>query len=238
MLIQKGGEVSTMELFQSSAGKGILIGFPLLSFAFIAFQPAALQLYFLTTGAWAFAQAHVVNNTTFRKTMGLTISDAKLRKKDDSNMKLLEKKSKSLAALHERLAYEQRYAAEMRKPKPQSHAGQADQNLSSIDRWVNKGKKAFEDFTADAGEKMRSFSGQSTKNADGSDPEPPSITDEERQRAEDYEAEMKAMDAYNREERNAARRRDHLRAVKEERRKAVIAEQTRKAAAKQQKQRK
>lgn len=205
------------EFFESSVGKGLLIGVPILSFSFIAFQPAALQLYFATVGAWALVQAYVVNNPSFRNRMGLAIPDPSV-KKNDVDMSLLEKKSKSLALLEKRLAEETRYAAEERRAKSQS--GQSDQNLSSIDRWLNQGKKTFQNFATDAGKKMRSFSGQST---DGPDPAPPRLTDTERKLAEEYEEERQALDAYAREERNEARRRAHQRALEAERKKAQAA---------------
>lgn len=209
------------EFFESPVGKALLFGVPLLSFSFIAFQPAALQLYFTTVGAWALVQAYVVNNHSFRKTMGLAILDPAVNKKDGMDLALLEKKSKSLAALEKRLAEETRYAAEERRAK--SQPAQSDQNLSSIDRWLNQGKKTFQDFTADAGKKMRSFSGQATENADGSGPAPPRLTDTERQLAQEYEEERQALDAYARSERNEARRRAHQQALETERKKAQAA---------------
>lgn len=222
------------DFFSTGPGKGMLIGLPVLSFSFIAFQPAALQLYFVTTGAWAVLQAHVLNNTSFRQRMGLAISDPALKNKGGLNMKLLENKSKNLADLHKRLADESRYVAEMGRQPAQS-----DQNLSSIDRWVNKSKKTFENIAADAGQKMRNFSGQSTKNADGSDAAAPRLTDAERQRAEGYEKERQSMDAFARAERNEARRRAHLQALAAERQKAkAYWQKQQEAAVNEQKQRK
>jgi len=46
-------------------------GLPALSFAFMIFQPGAVQLFFLTNGAFSLAQLYIIRNTTIRRLMRL-----------------------------------------------------------------------------------------------------------------------------------------------------------------------
>lgn len=219
-----------MDFMNSPAGKGILIGLPLLSFCFMAFQPAALQLYFTSTGAWALGQSYLTHNDSFRRQMGLAIPQRSVSNtfEDPGNP------SKGLELLEKRLAEEQRYYAELQKAKARPQ--ESPREISAIDRWVNKGKKTFEEMTADAGNKMKEMQGKPTKNPDGSDVAAPRLTDAERKKAEQYEAERQSLDAYAREERNEARRKAHMQALAAERRKAQTSWQRQQEAAVKQQQ--
>lgn len=201
-----------MDFMTTPAGKAILIGLPALSFCFMAFQPAALQLYFASTGAWGLGQSYLMHNEGFRKWMGMALPKRQAATGLDSSS------SKGLELLQKRLAAERRHFEELQKAKTQPQ--QSTENISTIDRWVNKGKETLGTVTADAAQKMREMQGKPTKNADGSDVTPPRLTDAERKRAEQYEFEKESMDAYAREERNEARRKAHLRALEAERLKA------------------
>lgn len=214
-----------MDFMTSPAGKTILIGLPVLSFGFMASQPAALQLYFVSTGAWALAQSYVTNNNAFRKWMGLAIPERGV----SSSPLDPDYPSSGLELLERRLAAEQRRYAELQKAK--SEPQDSPENISAIDRLMNKGKKTFESMAADAGKKMREMQGKPTKNPDGSDVAPPRLTEAERRQAEQYEAERQSLDAYAREERNEARRRAHLRALEAEKRKAQTSWQRQQEAA-------
>lgn len=219
-----------MDFMNTPAGKGILIGLPALSFCFMAFQPAALQLYFASTGAWALGQSYLTHNESFRKWAGLAIPQRGTR----DTFSTPDNPSKGLELLEKRLADERRYFAELQKAKEQPQ--DAPQKISAIDRWVNKGKKSFENMTADASKKMQEMQGKPTKNPDGSDVAPPRLTDAERKKAEQYEAERQSLEAYAREERNEARRRAHMQALAAERRKAQTSWQRQQEAAVQQQQ--
>lgn len=219
-----------MDFMTTPAGKAILIGLPVLSFCFMAFQPAALQLYFTSTGAWALGQSYLTHNESFRKRMGLAIPQRGV----SSAFSDPDNPSKGLELLERRLADEQRYYTELQKTKTQPQ--DSPQEISAIDRWMNKGKKTFEEMTADAGKKMKEMQGKPTKNPDGSDVATPRLTDAERKKAEQYEAERQSLDAYAREERNEARRKAHMQALAAERRKAQTSWQRQQEAAVKQQQ--
>lgn len=230
---QRGGEAGLMDFMNTPAGKGILIGLPVLSFCFMAFQPAALQLYFSATGAWALGQSYLTHSNSFRKWMGMAIPQRAVK----DTFADPDHPSKGLELLEKRLAAEQRYYAELQKAKEQPQDSPA--KISAIDRWMNKGKKTFESMTADASKKVQEMQGKPTKNPDGSDVAPPRLTDAERRKAEQYEAERQSLDAYAREERNEARRKAHMQALAAERRKAQTSwQRQQEAAVKQQQKRK
>lgn len=187
-----------------------MIGLPLMTVLFMSFQPAALQLYFATTGVWAFGQAYLLNNRSFREKLGLTLHQRQL----ESTGGMDPKEREGFREFQQRLAAEKRYYADLKAGKVKS--GQSNDKVSALDRWINQGKTAFGDMAADAGDKLREMQGQNTKNADGSKMAPPRLSDHERKQAEQYEMEREGADHYLREERNQARMKYH----EEQRRKA------------------
>lgn len=214
-----------MDFMTGSAGKTVLVALPTVSFGFMAFQPAALQLYFAATGAWALAQSYLINNVAFRKALGMTIISDRVTTTLD-----VKSPSTGLALLERRLADEQRHFAELRKAKTQGQKAPAGK-ISFIDRWMNRSKKSLDNITTDASDKIRNWQGKSTTNADGSPARTSRLTDAERKAAEEYENERKTMDIYTREERNHARRQAHMQALKTERAKAKSAWQKQQEAA-------
>ncbi|KAJ5176808.1 uncharacterized protein N7482_002685 [Penicillium canariense] len=205
MTLKKGGETGTMDILNTSAGKAMLIGLPAISFTFMAFQPGALQLYFLSTGLLGLAQAHIINNPKFRNMMGMAIP--KRHEQSQADMTNLEQ-------LQARLAELQANPEKVKQPEP------TDNNISGIDRvqknissWGEKAKQEVSD-------KWSEVRGNTTKNADGSRAAKPRLSEEDRRAAERYEQEAKSREAYEREERNHARRSAHMRALAAERQKA------------------
>lgn len=194
-----------MDILNTSAGKAMLIGLPALSFTFMAFQPGALQLYFLSTGILGLAQAYIINNAKFRNAMGMAIPIRRQAPEDLSN----------LEQLQARLAELQANPEKFKQPEPTN-----DANISAIDRvqknissWSQKAKQEVTD-------KLSEVRGGQTKNADGSRAAKPRLTEEDRRAAERYEKEARAREAALREERNHARRSSHMRTLAAERQKA------------------
>lgn len=194
-----------MDILNTSAGKAMLLGLPALSFTFMAFQPGALQLYFLSTGLLGLAQAYVINNAKFRNAMGMAIPIRRQAPQDLSN----------LEQLQARLAELQANPEKAKQPEPAQ-----DSNISTIDRvqknitsWSEKAKQEVTD-------KWSEVRGTQTKNADGSRAAKPRLTEDDRRAAERYEKEARAREAALREERNHARRSSHMRTLANERQKA------------------
>jgi YidC/Oxa1 family membrane protein insertase len=194
-----------MDILNTSAGKAMLIGLPALSFTFMAFQPGALQLYFLSTGVLGLAQAYIINNAKFRNAMGMAIPVKRQATQDMSN----------LEQLQARLAELQANPEKFKQPEPTN-----DSNISKIDKvqknitsWSEKAKR-------EVTEKWSEVRGQATKNADGSPAAKPRLSEEDRRAAERYEKEARAREAALREERNHARRSAHMRTLAAEQKKA------------------
>jgi YidC/Oxa1 family membrane protein insertase len=195
-----------MDILNTSAGKAMLIGLPAISFTFMAFQPGALQLYFLSTGLLGLGQAYIINNAKFRNAMGMAIPIRRQAPEDMSNLEQLQARLAELQANPEKFN---------KQPEPTN-----DNNISTIDRvqrnissWSEKAKREVTD-------KWSEVRGNSTKNADGSRAAKPRLTEEDRRAAERYEKEANAREAALREERNHARRSAHMRTLAAERQKA------------------
>ncbi|GLI74956.1 hypothetical protein PoHVEF18_003206 [Penicillium ochrochloron] len=202
--LKKGGETGTMDILNTSAGKAMLIGLPAISFTFMAFQPGALQLYFLSTGVLGLAQAYIINNANFRNAMGMAIPIRRQAPQDMSN----------LEQLQTRLAELQTNPEKFKKAEPtNSNISTIDRVQKSISSWSEKAKQEVTD-------KWSEVRGNSTKNADGSRAAGPRLSTDDRQSAERYEKEARAREAALREERNHARRSAHMRTLASERQKA------------------
>lgn len=61
-----------MDVMKSPAGKMIMNILPAITFLFMNWQPAALQLYFATTAMWAVTQSTVLNNHRCRRFLNMT----------------------------------------------------------------------------------------------------------------------------------------------------------------------
>lgn len=166
------------EIMSGPLGKIVMIGFPMMSFAFMAFIPSALQLYFAATGFFAVCQAYMMHSHVFRRWLGLTIPQKTASKADESALR-----------------YTRQMKAQLEQAKKLETSKQTqDQNLSFIDR--NAG--VLKDL-------MNKATGQQTKAADGSPLPPPRITDADRKRAEAYEKQQRLYDYEELEKRNKAR---------------------------------
>lgn len=196
-----------MDILNTSAGKAMLIGLPALSFTFMAFQPGALQLYFLSTGLLGLAQAYIINNANFRKAMGMAIPIKRQATQDMSNLEQLQ------ARLAEIQANPEKFKQARAQATDDSNISKIDQVQKNITSWSEKAKREVTD-------KWSEVRGKATKNADGSPAAQPRLSDEDRRAADRYEQEAKAREAALREERNHARRSSHMRTLAAERQKA------------------
>ncbi|KAJ5689331.1 hypothetical protein N7462_003723 [Penicillium macrosclerotiorum] len=205
LTFKKGGETGTMDIMKTSAGKAMLFGLPAISFAFMAFMPSALQLYFSTTAIFAVFQSYAINNVAFREKLGMAVPINHQGKKEAKS---------NLERLQDRVA-----GIEDKEIQAQS-AGSGSQKTSKFDQIYDNAAKWGKQAKLDLNEKLREASGQVTKNADGSPVAAPRLTAAEKREAELYEANAKAREIYAREERNHARRSGQMRTLANERRKA------------------
>ncbi|KAJ5099610.1 hypothetical protein N7532_006611 [Penicillium argentinense] len=224
---KRGGETGLSDMFNTSMGKTILIGLPTLSFAFIATMPGALQLYFCATGAFALAQAYVINNTTIRTMLGMTIP-----RKVTANSAAGAETRNYLAELQERVNKRQK---QLREEYKNASEPAEPKEVSKIDSMMSGVSSHFKKVAGEVNDTMREKMGQGpAKNADGSPAAPPRLTDAERRKAEEYEKEQRSLDEYRRAERNHARRKAQMQALRNERDKAQASLKRHQDAAKQQ----
>lgn len=183
------------ELFSGSMGKSILIAFPTISFTFMAFMPAALQLYFVSTGIWGVAQAHFMNNHSVRRFLNMEIqkTTAATKEADDSLARLMRQLQEDR---QQRLSKATEQYKETVDPN----------SMSVIDRWMKQGKDHMEDVKKNAQEKWKETKGGSATNADGSPAAEPRLTEAQRKAALKQEEAQGAYEAEERERRNAERR--------------------------------
>ncbi|KAL4991659.1 60Kd inner membrane protein-domain-containing protein [Aspergillus falconensis] len=215
--IRKGGEMgSSMSGDMATIRKGMMYGIPAFSFFFVAFFPAALQTYFLTTGVLGLIQAYAFASATFRKATGMTVPE-KLNPVQPSGSTPAEP-NRALRLITEALERENAKLNEAKKLAAEQP------NISFIDRAINNIKESKEKLAKETTQKMQELSGQGPKkNADGSLAEPPRLSEKDRKLAEDYERRRKEEEDWKREERNHARREAHRQAMERERQKAKAA---------------
>ncbi|OGE57148.1 hypothetical protein PENARI_c002G08950 [Penicillium arizonense] len=214
VVLKKGGEAGTMPVLNSSAGKALIYGLPTVSFVFMAFMPSALQLYFVVTGAWGLGQTYLINSEKFRQWMDMTMVN-----KTDAGMKHLSNltkntHSKGLRLLMERIELEK---AEREKARAQGfhlpekdNGDRAPGKVSLVDRWVANAKEAGKGMAKDIQEKLNTSPTKQTGR----------LTAEEQKRAMEYETQRSVEEKAIRDERNQARRKEHITRLRDEMTKA------------------
>ncbi|KAJ5853730.1 Mitochondrial export translocase Oxa1 [Penicillium rubens] len=204
--LRRGGESGQMPVMQTEAGKYIIYGFPVMSFAFMAFMPSALQLYFVASGLFGLGQTYLINSEAFRKWMHLSI--ARKPSNEPKYSAITENtESKSLRNLLERLEKEK--AAQKKAPsKVSASPAHKDANISFIDRLYNKFGKAGSGLSESISKTM------------GTGTPEQRLAQEKKKRAAEYEQQRKDEDELIRQERNEARRREHMQTLENERAKA------------------
>ncbi|KAJ5165257.1 Membrane insertase OXA1/ALB3/YidC [Penicillium coprophilum] len=203
--LRKGGESGAMPMMQTEAGKYIIYGFPVMSFAFMAFMPSALQLYFVASGLFGLGQTYVINSESFRKWMHLSIA-----KKPSTGPKYSaitqNTESKGLRNLLERLEKEK--AAEKARLQRVASTAPEEVKVSFIDRMYKKFGSAGSGLTKSVSETL------------GTQTVEQRAAKDRKQRADEYEQQRKDEDDLLRRERNEARRREHMQTLENERTKA------------------
>lgn len=190
-------------MMQTEAGKYIIYGFPVMSFAFMAFMPSALQLYFVASGLFGLGQTYLINSEAFRKWMSLSIAQ-----KPSNGPKFSavteNTQSKGLRQLLERLEKEKAAQEKARSGASVSPA-QEEANISFIDRIYNKFGKAGSGLSESISQTM------------GTGTPEQRLAQEKKKRAAEYEQQRKDEDELMRRERNEARRREHMQTLENER---------------------
>ncbi|KAJ6155422.1 hypothetical protein N7470_005988 [Penicillium chermesinum] len=69
--LTRGASSGSMGMLNGPVGKGLPYILPGITLLFMMFQPAALQLYFASTGVWAAVQSAIVNSPRWRRRLGL-----------------------------------------------------------------------------------------------------------------------------------------------------------------------
>jgi YidC/Oxa1 family membrane protein insertase len=167
------------EMMSSSLGKGLMYGLPTLSLVFIAFQPAALQLYFAASGILAFLQAYLLNTPATRSMLGMVPipPEPSALEREQSRLKL--------RMIQEQTAtYLQQYRQKQTEMKA---APTKEDNKSRIDKMMDNAKKEVSNMRTEMGEKMEQLKGKTTgMNADGSHVVKPRLTDAQKKEAQAY----------------------------------------------------
>ncbi|KAL4964446.1 membrane insertase OXA1 [Aspergillus stella-maris] len=214
--LRKGGEVGPMANASPALRRSMWYGLPLFSILFIVSQPAALQLYFLTTGVLGLGQAHLFRSTSFRKMVGMTqFEPRKPSSPDQPN------EGTKIRMLNDFIAREK---AKMPETPARSPADVERQKVSVIDQAMNSIKKTGREIGKEAQKKMDEMRGKGpATNPDGTPAAPPRLSDKDRRLAADYEKRRREEEDWKREERNHARRQEYLREQEKQRAQAKSA---------------
>ncbi|KGO68922.1 Membrane insertase OXA1/ALB3/YidC [Penicillium italicum] len=204
--LRRGGESGAMPMMQTEAGKYIIYGFPVMSFAFMAFMPSALQLYFVASGLFGLGQTYLINSDTFRKWMSLSIA---LKPSNGPKFSAVTQntQSKGLRQLLERLEKEKAALEKARSEVPVSDV-QGNAKISFIDR-------IYQNFG-----KVGSNLSKSVSETIGTSTVEQRVAKDQKKRADEYEQQRKDEDELMRRERNEARRKEHMQTLENERTKA------------------
>ncbi|KAL4913109.1 60Kd inner membrane protein-domain-containing protein [Aspergillus aurantiobrunneus] len=213
--LKRGGEFGTMDQSQEKMRKFMMFGLPTFQFLFLVFFPAAVQMYFLSTGLFGLTQAYLLSSNTFRNAAGITIPQKQNLVQSPSSGGV--DTGRTLRLLTEAIEREKVNVNEANK----AAATNNEQTLSFIDRAINSIKESKNELAKETTQKVQEMSGRGPKkNPDGTLAEPPRLSDKDRKLAEDYEKRRKEEEEWKREERNHARREAHLKALENQREKA------------------
>ncbi|KAE8144593.1 60Kd inner membrane protein-domain-containing protein [Aspergillus avenaceus] len=203
---KKGGESGMNQFQQTGMGQIMLYVMPSITFAFTAFFPSALQLYFASTGLFALGQAYLLSSHKFRRFANIAIPNPV----DEVSMTPAEKQ-RALRMLTEAVR------ADTIASRPES----SSQKISFIDRTINSIKQKASSTGNEMKEKLAEATGQGPKkNADGTLAEAPRLSEKDRKLADDYEQRRREEETWRREGRNHARRMAHMRTLEQEKEKA------------------
>ncbi|KAL4949102.1 60Kd inner membrane protein-domain-containing protein [Aspergillus filifer] len=214
--LRKGAEVGPMQNVSPAVRKTMWYGLPVFSVLFIISLPAALQLYFVTTGVIGLGQAHLFRSTSFRQMVGMTQFQPR---KPSSPEEPTE--GSQIRMLNEFIARER---AKMREIPARSAAEVERQKISIIDKALNSIKQTGREIGKETQKKMDEIRGKGpATNPDGTPAAPPRLSEKDRRLAADYEKRRKEEEDWKREERNHARRQEYLREQEKQRNQAKSA---------------
>ncbi|CAG7919294.1 unnamed protein product [Penicillium olsonii] len=206
LTLKRGGETGAMPMMDSSMGKSIMYGLPAISFTFMSFMPAALQLYFVASGVFGLTQTHIINSLAFRNWAGMTIPK-KVVPADGPSESVKNIQSKALRVTLERI---EREKAAAKKAYEQSLAQPKEEppKVSFIDRILSQGKDMGKNVSKEIAEKFGTSSIEERE------------LKEQKRRAGEYESERRNEDEALRAQRNEARRLEHMKILENEKNKA------------------
>lgn len=186
--LRKTAEMNSSDMFNSSLGKTLRVALPTISLIFMSFFPAALQLYFATTGLFALGQTHLLSSKRFRMYMNIEIPDPVV---PDS----VNETSQKIRTMREQILAEQAKLLEAQK-----------KDTSIIDRAVNSIKETGKNIKQDTQEKISELTGATAKK----DEIPSRLSKKDLDLARNYENRRRQEEEWKREERNHARREAYL----------------------------
>ncbi|KAJ5775593.1 uncharacterized protein N7511_000604 [Penicillium nucicola] len=211
-VLRKGGEAGTMPVLNSPAGKALIYGLPSVSFVFMAFMPSALQLYFVATGAFGLGQTYLINSDKFRQWMKMDIVQKTEPGQPQFSSLTKNTRSEGLRLLMQRIEQEKLAREKILAKGPGQKGGEAEPaaKVSFVDRFMANAKSAGKDMKKDLQEKLSTGPTKQTGR----------LSAEQQKRAMEYETQRRAEDDAIREERNQARRREHMTKLQNEMTKA------------------
>lgn len=186
------------EMGQSAIGRFFVIGLPAISLLFIAWQPAALQLYFAASGAFSLIQGHLFNTDATRKMLGIAPLYRPPAGEGRDGLRMIQEEFLSqMKKMNERGEY--------------SGLPKKAENVSMVDKMVNNAKKEYSTMKKEMGDKVKSFTDANAdkKNHDGTAAAAPRLSAAEKQSAESYKVQREIEDAHELAERNRRRTQEY-----------------------------
>lgn len=197
-ILQKGVDTGLNEMGQSAIGRFFVIGLPAISLLFIAWQPAALQLYFAASGAFSLIQGYLFNTDATRKMLGITPLYRPPAGEGRDGLRMIQEEFLSqMKKMNERGEF--------------SGSPKKVENVSMVDKMVNNAKKEYSTMKREMGDKVKSFTDANAdrKNHDGTPAAAPRLSTAEKQSAESYKAQREIEDAHELAERNRRRTQEY-----------------------------
>lgn len=195
---QKGVDTGLNEMGQTAIGRFFVIGLPAISLLFIAWQPAALQLYFTASGAFSLVQGYLFNTESTRKMLGISPIYRPPAGEGKDSLRMIQQEFLSqMKKLNERGEF--------------SGSPKKAENVSMVDKMVNNAKKEYSTIKKEMGDKVKSFTDANAdkKNHDGTPAAAPRLSVAEKQSAESYRAQREIEDAHEMAERNRRRTQEY-----------------------------
>ena len=186
------------EMGQTAMGRTISLGLPILSLLFMAWQPAAMQLYFAISSVFSLGQGYLFNTPATRKMLGMVPLYRPPAGEAKDSLRMIQ----------------QEFMSQMKKMNERgefSGSPTKSENISMVDKVVNNAKKEYSTIKKEMGDKVKSFADANAdaKNYDGTAAAPPRLSSAEKQSAEFYKAQREIEDAHELAERNRRRTQEY-----------------------------